>query len=353
MTRDQECLSRQSRRDLVAKFNGRHHRDRERPALPDVMHPGCYCLHHSFRRSAMLRAVLLVLAFTPAVQAAEPAFPPELTKFQHFEGNPIFTGAPGEWDTKIRERGWILREGDQWRLWYTGYDGTRAGIKHLGLATSKDGLHWVRHADNPVYDTGWVEDMMIVRHNDRLFMFAEGKGDQAQLLVSSDGRQWQHLGPLDIRLADGRPVPPGPLGTPTAFVEDGTWYLFYERRDAAVWLATSHDMQTWTNMSDEPVLKPGPGAYDCSRIALNQVVKHKGRYYALYHGTDDRDSPALWTSNLAVSEDLRKWTKYPGNPLFPKAADRSSNLLVPTSPDRFRLYTMHGRIEAFLPATVK
>ncbi|MGV2335788.1 MAG UNVERIFIED_CONTAM: hypothetical protein LVR18_17285 [Planctomycetaceae bacterium] len=27
----------------------------------------------------------------------------------------MFTGRPGEWDAKIRERGWILREGGQWR----------------------------------------------------------------------------------------------------------------------------------------------------------------------------------------------------------------------------------------------
>ncbi|MGC1274780.1 MAG: glycosylase [Planctomycetaceae bacterium] len=296
---------------------------------------------------------MLVLILVTAVEAAEPAFPPELTRFQLFDDNPVFAGAPSEWDAKIRERGWILRDGDKWRLWYTGYDGTREGTKFLGLATSGDGLHWTRHAQNPIYDAGWVEDMMIVRHDGRFFMFAEGRDDQAQLLASSDGIRWRRVGPLDIRLADGSPVPPGPLGTPTAFFEDGTWHLFYERRDAAVWLATSCDMQTWTNVSDEPVLRPGPEAYDSSRIAVNQVVKHEGRYYALYHGTDDRDSPALWTSNLAVSDDLRTWTKYSRNPLFPKSVNRSSNLLVPATPGRFRLYTMHGRVEAFLPAAAE
>jgi predicted GH43/DUF377 family glycosyl hydrolase len=220
----------------------------------------------------------------------------------------------------------------------------------LGLATSSDGLHWVRSPQNPVYDAGWVEDVMIVPHEGRLYMFAEGEGDRAQLLVSAEGARWELVGRLDIRRTNGEPISEGAYGTPSALYEKGVWSLFYERGDTGVWLATSQDMKVWTNVSDEPVLKPGPGEYDASRIALNQVIKYEGRYYALYHGTDDRDQPSLWTSNLAVSDDLRTWTKYPGNPLFPKQANRSSNVLVQTGADRFRLYTMHGKVEAFLPA---
>ena len=58
---------------------------------------------------------------------------------------PVFNGAgPNHWDAKIRERGWIMREGDTYHLWYTGYDGTREGIKLLGYATSADGRTWTR-----------------------------------------------------------------------------------------------------------------------------------------------------------------------------------------------------------------
>ena len=267
--------------------------------------------------------------------------------FSAYCGNPVFAGAgPGHWDANIRERGWILRDGDRWWLWYTGYE-DKSSIKRLGLATSSDGLNWTRHHANPLCGA-WVEDMMVVPHDRRLYMFAEGEHDRAELLISDDGLRWSHRGTLDVRLTDGSPIPPGPFGTPTGFYRDGTWYLFYERGDKAVWLATSKDLKVWTNVSDEPVLRPGPEAYDSSRIALNQIVEHDGRFYGLYHGTDDQDSPALWTSNVAVSDDLLTWTKCSGNPLFPKAANRSSNILVPMSAGTFRLYTMHNKVEAFL-----
>ncbi len=301
-------------------------------------------MHFSCLRQILFTHILAWAAVCPA-QVEVPA---ALKDFSAYRDNPVFTGrGPGHWDAVIRERGWILRDGDRWRLWYTGYDGEKSSIKRLGLATSSDGLHWTRHPANPLCE-GCVEDMMIVPHDGRLYMFAEGEHDRAELLISQDGLRWEHRGTLDIRRVDGKPLSPGPFGTPTAFYRDGTWYLFYERRDEAVWLATSKDLEVWTNVTDEPVLRPGPHAYDSSRIALNQIVEHGGRFYGLYHGTDDTDSPALWTSNLAVSDDLRTWTKLSGNPLFPKSANRSSNILVPMPGGRFRLYTMHNRVEAFL-----
>ncbi len=86
-------------------------------------------------------------------------------------------------------------------------------------------------------------------------------------------------------MADGKPISKGPYGTPTAWFENGRWYLFYERGDRAVWLAESKDLKVFTNVQDEPVLVPGPGEYDRKMIALNQVIKYDGRYYACYHGS--------------------------------------------------------------------
>ena len=70
-------------------------------------------------------------------------------------------------------------------------------------------------------------------------MFAEGKNDIAHLLTSPDGLNGPITGSLDIRKTDGSPIGPGPYGTPAAWFESGTWYLFYERGDRGVWLATS------------------------------------------------------------------------------------------------------------------
>lgn len=292
---------------------------------------------------------LLLLAglFSFSVPAPGGDFPASLTQWTPYAQNPVFTAAgAGHWDVKIRERGWILHEVDRYRMWYTGYDGTRPGIKMLGYAESDDGLAWRRREDAPLYREHWVEDMQVLHHGDTYYMFAEGRHDQAHLLTSPDGLTWTRRGSLDVRYVDGRPLSAGPYGTPTVWLEQGVWHLFYERMDAGIWLATSRDLTVWTNVDDQPVLTPGPEGYDDRAVAFNQIVRHGERYYALYHGSG-KASPAQWCTCLASSPDLRHWTKYPQNPLL--SDNKSSGILVPDGVG-YRLYTMHDLVQAHFSA---
>ena len=287
---------------------------------------------------------MLMIAALLAVSAAL-EFPPELVDFAPMPGNPVFEAAgPGHWDECIRERGWILHEDGVYHLWYTGHRKQGDDTRKLGYAVSADGVHWQRHPDNPVHAEGWVEDMMVVRAGDTYHMFAEGRNDETHRLSSTDRVHWTDHGRLTVLKKNGEPIPPGPFGTPTAWLENGTWHFFYERNDEAVWLATSTDLVTWTNVQDEPVLLCGPGDYDRKMIALDQVVKHKGTYYAYYHGLIPDTRPGEWTSAVAASADLVHWEKYPGNPIV--GGDKSSPVLVPDG-EAFRLFTMHPAVWAY------
>jgi hypothetical protein len=311
------------------------------------------------RPHARLRVRLTRLAALPLLVALgtrafpEPptppaaAFPRELVDWVPYETNPLFAGTGRDtWDREIRERGFILRDGNGSRLWYTGYDSTRSETKSLGYATSPDGLAWTRHPKNPVFDGVWTEDVFVLRHAGLFQMFAEGVGDIAHRLTSPDGVRWQEQGRLDVRKKSGEPISSGAYGTPTVWVEGGTWYLFYERDDKGVWLATSRDLKEWTNVRDEPVIALGPDAYDRHAVALNQVIRYRGRYYGVYHANADPEWKGPWTTCLAASDDLVRWEKYPGNPVI--RTDDSSGILVDDG-ERLRLYTMHPAVRLWLP----
>jgi sucrose-6-phosphate hydrolase SacC (GH32 family) len=181
-------------------------------------------------------------------------------------------------------------------------------------------------------------------------MYAEGKNDVAHALTSPDGLNWQDLGDLVILTTKGDTIP-GPYGTPSVLIENGKWYLFYERDDRAIWIATSTDKVKWTNIQDEPGLEKGQGSYDSGAVASNQVVKFRGKYYMYYHGSTDSTwnipgNSSRWTSNVAMSSDLIHWVKYPKNPIV--EGDHSSPILVPDG-NKFRLYTMHDKIWMYNP----
>jgi hypothetical protein len=313
-----------------------------------VAEPGEIGFEGQGRAGAMSRAIIrgmvafLIAMASAATAAGQEAFPSWLVRWEPIPQNPLFAGAGGDaWDAKIRERGWIHREDDgSYRLYYTGYNEDRSPTRLLGLATSADGLSWARHPDNPIFTETWVEDMCVLKVDGQYLMFAEGKDDIAHLLTSGDGISWAERGPLDIRLVDGSPIPPGPFGTPTVLRKDGLWHLLYERRDQGVWLATSPDLGIWTNVQDDPVLAMGPDPYDQTAVAMNQVVEHDGVYYGIYHANAHRPWRD-WTTCVARSTDLLHWEKFPGNPIVED--NSSSGILVP-GPEGLVLYTMHPEV---------
>jgi beta-1,2-mannobiose phosphorylase / 1,2-beta-oligomannan phosphorylase len=308
---------------------------------------------HFSRKGARAIAKLVVSALPAAAPelAKHLKFPLELVDFVPYQTNPVFSPVYGAWDTRIRERGWIVRENGAYKLWYTGYDGSRDGTRMLGYATSPDGITWTRFPKNPLVRNEWVEDMMIVKDDGKYYMFAEGRLDRAHWLVSSDGIAWTPLGKLVVRHKNGTPLADGPLGTPTVWRDKDRWLLYYEREDLGIWLAASPDMKVWTNVQDEPVLSPGPTDYDKDLIALNQIIQHKDRYYAYYHGSAKTGPHAgLWSTCAATSKDLMHWEKYSGNPLLPTRANKSSGILVHDG-QHYRLYTMHPVVYLHVPPT--
>ncbi|MCK4466096.1 MAG: hypothetical protein KAU83_10340, partial [Bacteroidales bacterium] len=282
----------------------------------------------------------------------EEEFPKEMVEFVPYEANPIFEGTGLDtWDKQIRERGYILYDEGIFKLWYSGYNKDIIETIFLGYATSTDGINWTRYPGNPIFSDYWTEDMQVVKHEGKYYMFAEGENDIAHLLTSNDGINWKREGDLDIRQINGDPISPGPYGTPTVMIENGKWYLFYERNDEGIWLAESKDHVTWTNVQDDPVIKMGPEEYDAGAVAVNQVVKFKGRYYIFYHGSSNPDwanpaSHALWTSNVAMSTDLTHWVKYPENPIV--EGDHSSPIMV-FDGKQYRLFTMHAAVCVYYP----
>ena len=273
-------------------------------------------------------------------------FPPEVVNFIPYKGNPVFSGTGlNTWDKNIRERGYILKEDTIYKMWYSGYKGAETDPKYLGYATSTDGINWVKSEFNPIFNKKWTEDIFVIKSESIYYMFAEGENDIAHLLTSFDGIHWQEKGDLIIRKTNGEIIP-GPYGTPTVWIENGQWYLFYERNDLGIWLATSEDQISWTNIQDEQVIKMGPEEYDAGAVAANQVVKFKGRYFIYYHGSTNpnwanADANALWSSNVAISTDLIHWKKYPKNPIVD--GDHSSPILV-NNGESYSLYTMHDQV---------
>ena len=72
-------------------------------------------------------------------------------------------------------------------------------------------------------------------------------------------------------------------------------------------LATSEDGQAWTWHG--PILEPSDGGWDCYAARINTVYRRDGVFVGLYDGSKDVSENYEERCGLAVSGDLRTWTR--------------------------------------------
>ncbi len=115
----------------------------------------------------------------------------------------IDVGSPGSWDSYFVVPAAVLREGKEYRMYYWG--GSDLFDIHswkVGLASSEDGLHWEKHAGNPIFEgrqESWeagILDMEVVKVGGTYYMFYQGNADTEDrtrlgLTTSRDGIRWQ------------------------------------------------------------------------------------------------------------------------------------------------------------------
>lgn len=175
--------------------------------------------------------------------------------------DPVFgTGSENGWDSAHIYYPSVLKAGDGFRMYYHG-DDALPGRSQIGLAFSRDGLSWKRHAGNPVIRHGGAGDpdnYMAAVPN--VFSREEGfgmiychvakRGKEElwgiALAVSADGIVWTNRG-IVISLHEERKN----ISSPTVVYIDKRYYLWAwvfdhaHMADNHVRLYQSRDLLHW------------------------------------------------------------------------------------------------------------
>ncbi len=174
------------------------------------------------------------------------------------------SGPPGSFDAGAIPSGTVMQVGENdYLMWYTTaekhirFGATNQGVMHLGIARSRDGIHWTKH-ERPA---------MRARE-------ATAEPYEACLarpaVLKLDGVYHMWFGVYDM--APGSRVDSGAPDAPAA---SGSYRLEYAR---------SSDGLTWTRFPDQPVIPVTPGGFDSTSQTYASVVDMGEQIWLFYTG---------------------------------------------------------------------
>jgi hypothetical protein len=278
-----------------------------------------------------------------------------LLKFKAYEQNPILSpGEPGSWDELFVSAPQIIYFEKLFYLFYMGCN--VPGKMAVGLATSKDGFHFIKFPDNPVLapdDSGfdaYTAAVGVLVQNDSVWvMYYNGNELATYSPGPAIGRATAaHLtGPW---IKDEIPVLySGSIGEwdagfviPSSVIrlEDGNYRMYYSGgTEITLWngfftgMAASTDGINWKKYNDpttskhpfaesDPVLMPGnAGDWDGAYVWMANVNRYPEDFRMYYTGIQVKNKKELMAIGFASSRDGIKWDKYSGNPVFTSQSD--------------------------------
>ncbi len=229
--------------------------------------------------------------------------------------NPILgIGQINQWDNQLVSAPRVVIDKTGYKMWYTGFNGK---VGQIGLATSNEGINWIKFYNNPVLtpkpNDSWEQELgepsVIFGGNTYTmwfssFNFSQKESFRISRSSSSDGINWSehHF----IFTKSSVPWEAEGVNTPEVVFHEDMYKLWYGARDSnGTWrigYATSPDGFIWTRNAN-PVLEPTL-SWEANTVAAPSVYIDDNSYHMWYHA----GVPPRYISH-ATSTDGIYWTK--------------------------------------------
>jgi hypothetical protein len=219
-----------------------------------------------------------------------------------------------------------------YHLFYSGGEDYENKPHAVGYATSEDGLHWTKYANNPILtmdpaiSSGGIPYAQSVVDGDMWVLFF----NDDQYLTVRRATAPDPTGPWTI---DPQPVlePGGPLdwdadniAVNTVIHDADQYVLYYHSKANTIGMATSPDGITWTKYNDpatttnlyaasDPVFTVGEKvAWDSNQVV--PTVLHTDRGWEMFYMGSDVEQ--TWGLGYATSLDGITWTRFGDEPVM-------------------------------------
>jgi len=214
---------------------------------------------------------------------------------------------------------YVLKEGNEYKMWYTGYN--YSGVYHIMYATSSDGIDWIKHGPvfGPEYNLVndlWLTAVPSILKDGNIYKMYYSGSDVADRLyfnmymaTSPDGITWTDHGMVLAKGENGTTEVLGVMNGKVIKTPDDFYKMIYTGYDGLTWrlhLATSVDGINWERKG--MILDVGPiGSADKELLTEPFVIYHHDTYFLWYTGYPMIGKTVIC---FATSLDGENWTKH-------------------------------------------
>lgn len=239
-----------------------------------------------------------------------------------YNTNPIFKGTGQTFDQNGVTRPVVLIEGNSFKMWYLNCGVGNVGT--IGYAESNDGITWVRPVSQPVLNCGlagfWdaasITPGPVIKVGGTYRMYYSGRAQMSGLTsiglaTSIDGINWvKNPNPVLVSKENWE----GSIDAGDIVKINSTYYMYYSGINGGIYkigIATSPDGITWTRLFITPILT-GDEAWEGNGVLTPTIIYNNNKYVMAYlNGVDYPDA-----FGLATSIDGINWVKDSNNPFF-------------------------------------
>lgn len=211
----------------------------------------------------------------------------------------LLPGPPGSWDDLSVHPGAIIYDNGQYKMFYCGWSFTE-GPWHVGLATSVDGINWVKHPNPVIYASGGWEYQLapssVIKKDDKYYLYYTGRNLpilKIGLAISVDGINWTKPAGNPV-LTYTKPWEGTGVYHPTVYQTNNNIVMIYMNQPGSGFgKATSADGINWVKDESNPFFTHNQthNNWAAYKIAYPFYIRINNKDRIYYTGFSDYGSP--------------------------------------------------------------
>ncbi|MDR0542796.1 MAG: glycosidase [Dysgonamonadaceae bacterium] len=251
-------------------------------------------------------------------------------RLEKYVNNPILSpNDKNEWESLVACNPGVYYDNGTFYMLYRAAGNDKEHIIRFGLATSKDGVHFERASDQPVFipgadsfDSGCVEDARIVKFDNEYYVtyayrsyppgqywnfkhdivrtpetgvdaplaYRQNLGNSG-LAVTTDFRHFRRLGRITSSVLDDRDVIlfPEKIGGKFWMLHRPKQYVGakYGVDFPSIWIKSSDDLLDWEDKESRLLMTGVPGTWEEKIGGSTPPLRTKDGWLVLYHGVEN------------------------------------------------------------------